>query len=89
MKKDSISCLDQTKNNLSPISESISVFFTYRNRDLTSPNFQYRPTDGNKDYCKITVSEDGVYWFGIRSWYGNGSLQTKNYNVQVLRSKKT
>lgn len=76
------------KNNLSPISESTSVFFTYRNRDLTSPNFQYRPTDGNKDYCKITVSEDGVYWFGIRSWYGSGSFADKKLQCAGFKIEK-
>lgn len=74
-------------NNLQPIAENSSLFYIYRGRDLTSPNFTYKPTDENSS-SKVTVPEDGSYYIGIRSWYGSGSYADKGLLVEAIKVKK-
>ena len=74
-------------NNLQPIAENSSLFYIFRGNGQTSPNFTYKPTDENSA-CKVTVSDDGSYYIGIRSWYGSGSYSDKNLLVEAIKVSK-
>lgn len=59
------------KHDLQPLKATTSANYVYRARNNAEPNFQLKPTDSNAASQTLTISEDGDYYIGIRSWYGS------------------
>lgn len=78
--------LGTDKQNLPYIAENSNAFYVYRSRNLSKPDFQYKPADGNS-YSKVTVSETGTYYIGIRSWYA-GSYADKQLQFEGFKITK-
>lgn len=79
--------LGTDKQNLPYIAENTSAFYTYRPSGKTKPEFQYKPADGNS-YSKVTVTQDGTYYIGIRSWYASGSYAEKQLQFEGFKITK-
>lgn len=62
------------KTDLQPFKTSTSSFYVYGERNQTEPKFKIKPADTSADRI-FQVTEDGLYYVGVRSWYGS-----VNYN---------
>lgn len=79
--------LGTDKNNLQPIKQDQTAFYVYNPSSASEPSFIYKPTESNKDKCKVTVEQDGTYYFGIRSWYSSGRFTQADKKLYVADIK--
>lgn len=79
--------LGTDKNNLQPIKQDQTAFYVYNPSSASEPSFIYKPTEFNKDKCKVTVEQDGTYYFGIRSWYSSGRFTQADKKLYVADIK--
>lgn len=79
--------LGTDKNNLQPIKQDQTAFYVYNPSSASEPSFIYKPTELNKDKCKVTVEQDGTYYFGIRSWYSSGRFTQADKKLYVADIK--
>lgn len=79
--------LGTDKKNLQPIKQDQTAFYVYNPSSASEPSFIYKPTELNKDKCKVTVEQDGTYYFGIRSWYSSGRFTQADKKLYVADIK--
>lgn len=79
--------IGKDENSLTPISEDNYQCKVWGVRNQVTPTFTQKPVDGNAN-AKVTISESGLYYIGIRSRYGSGSFANKKLQFAGLKVEK-
>lgn len=69
--------------DLQPFKTSTSSFYVYGERNQLTPTFKIKPADSSADRI-FEVPEDGLYYIGVRSWYGSISYSGAGLYLQSL-----
>ena len=69
--------------DLQPFKTSTSSFYVYGERSQLTPTFKIKPADSSSDRI-FEVQEDGLYYIGVRSWYGSVSYNGAGLYLQSL-----